>query len=94
MIIKISRAFSGRLPGAGAEIEIFDIAGRMVETLRPSATSLVKGGTEPVPLNKGDVAQRQGVYIWQPSASVTSGIYLVRAVVGGESVSKRIVYLK
>jgi len=56
MIIKISRAFSGRLPGAGAEIEIFDIAGRMVETLRPSATSLVKGGTEPVPLNKGDVA--------------------------------------
>jgi hypothetical protein len=30
MIIKISRAFFGRLPGAGAEIEIFDINGRIV----------------------------------------------------------------
>ena len=32
--------------------------------------------------------------IWQPDASTTSGVYLVRARFGGESVSKRIVYLK
>ena len=80
----------------------------MVESLRPSATSLVKGGTEPVPLNKGDVAQRQGVsYIWQPDISLGSGVYLVRARFdyfdklnnrltdrSGKSVTKMVVYLK
>jgi len=83
--------------GAGlrpARVEIFDLAGRRIETLRPSATSLVKGGTEPVPLNKGDVAQRQGVYIWQPDATLGSGVYLVRAKFGDENITKRVVYLK
>ena len=52
---------------AGAEIEIYDLRGRLVN--KPSvfdfveSTSLVKGGTDAttalVPLNKGDVAQQQ-----------------------------------
>ncbi|MCK5843239.1 MAG: hypothetical protein KAG97_00945 [Victivallales bacterium] len=82
-------------------IEIFDINGRMVETLRPSATSLVKGGTEPAPLNKAgrsgarDVAQRQGVsFTWQSEKSLSSGVFLVRATIGDRNIVKRIIYLK
>jgi hypothetical protein len=86
--------FVETLHATSLQIEVFDIAGRRVETLRPSATSLDKGGTEPVPLNKGDVAQRQGVYVWQPDATIGSGVYLVRAKVGDRNITKRIVYLK
>ncbi len=74
------------------QIEIYDVAGRRVETLRPSATSLEKGGTDDVaPLNKGG---QGGSYVWQPASSLPSGIYLVRARFGEQSVSKRVVYLK
>ncbi len=73
-------------------VEIYDVAGRRVETLRPSATSLEKGGTDDVaPLNKGG---QGGSYVWQPASSLPSGIYLVRARFGEQSVSKRVVYLK
>jgi len=63
------------------QIEILDISGRRVETLRPSATSLEKGG-------------QWGSFTWQPNATIGSGVYLVRARVGDESVTKRVVYLK
>jgi hypothetical protein len=33
-------------------------------------------------------------FTWQPEKSVGSGVYLVRARIGGESVTKRVVYLK
>ncbi len=36
----------------------------------------------------------QNKFVWQPSPSITSGIYLVRANIGDESVTKRLVYLK
>jgi len=88
-------------------IEIFDIAGRRVETLRSSATSLEKGGKENTPLikgvpendnsplNKGGCPEGTGgILTWQPANNIGSGVYLVRAKVSGESVSKRIVYLK
>ena len=67
------------------------------------ATSLIKGGKpEAVPINKGDVAKRQGVsesaqgiIIWQPSESISSGVYLVRATTSdGQKITKRVVYLK
>ena len=72
------------------------------------ATSLIKGGKQFrashgfIPLNKGDVAKRQGVsastqgvYIWQPDESISSGVYLVRATTDdGKQITKRIVYLK
>ncbi len=35
-----------------------------------------------------------GIKVWQPEVLIGSGIYLVRATVGRESVTKRIVYLK
>jgi len=85
------------------QIEIFDIAGRHIKTLRPSATSgtgpsgLEKGGME-VPLLKGDLG---GSFTWTPNESIASGIYLVRARFDTRSLSgaetstiKRIVYLK
>ncbi len=72
-------------------IEIYDVNGRKVETLRPSGTSLHKGGNNAPPLNKGG---QGGSYIWQPAPSLGSGVYLVRATVGEQSTSKRIVYLK
>jgi len=63
------------------EIEIYDLNGRIVETLAP--------------LNKGGCPQGTGgILTWQPDASLGSGVYLVRARLGEESTSKRIVYLK
>jgi len=91
-----------------ATVEIFDLQGRLVWN-KPSdsdyigATSLIKRGKpEAVPLNKGDVAKRQGVsassqgiIIWNPSESISSGVYLVRATTDdGQQIAKRIVYLK
>jgi uncharacterized delta-60 repeat protein len=89
-------------------VEIFDLHGRLVWN-KPSdsdnvgATSLIKGGKpEAVPINNGDVAKRQGisasaqgVIIWQPEESISSGVYLVRATTDvGQQITKRIVYLK
>jgi hypothetical protein len=83
------------------KVEIFDLQGRLIWN-KPSdsdyigATSLIKGGKpEEAPLNDGDVAKRQGVIIWQPSESISSGVYLVRATTNdGQRITKRVVYLK
>jgi hypothetical protein len=82
---------------AGAVIEIFDLRGRLVN--KPSdafgATFLDKGGTEPVPLNKGGCREATGGIIWQPDQSTASGIYLVRARTGdGRAASKKVVFMK
>jgi len=87
----------------GVNIEIYDINGRHIKTLRPSGTSgtgpsgLEKGGME-VSFLKGDLG---GSFVWQPAPSLASGIYLVRARFDNRSLSgveatitKRIVYLK
>jgi len=78
-------------------IEIFDIAGRRIdqiavgEGLKPSRSSITTqtGGFETAPL-------RNCEFTWQPDKSIGSGIYLVRVKSGqsGESIVKRIVYLK
>ena len=81
------------------KIEIFDIAGRRVAELSPRHTAdpLAKGvsGGGLAPLNKGGCPEGTGgILTWQPSATLSSGIYLVRATMGDESLSKRVVYLK
>jgi len=73
-------------------VKIFDLQGRLVWN-KPSdsdyigATSLIKGGKpEEVPINKGDVAKRQGVYVTanqdvvkrQGISASTQGIYIWR----------------
>lgn len=72
-------------------IEIFDVNGRIVAEITPP-TPLDRGEQGKSPLLKGDLG---GLFVWRPAPSITSGVYLVRATSGdGESVTKRIVYLK
>jgi len=78
-----------------SRIEIFDINGRIVadipvgEGLRPfrSSQNYKTGGSETVPL-------RNETVIWTPNASLTSGVYFVQVRTSGESVSKKIIYLR
>jgi len=64
-------------------VEIFDINGRIVYE---------------IPVGDAYMRPAGGMYaaptIWKPEKSVGSGVYLVRAKIGDETVSKRIVYLK
>ncbi|MCD6502586.1 CocE/NonD family hydrolase, partial [bacterium] len=61
-------------------IEIYDISGRLVADLPVTNC----GSPQFVPTPQ----------IWQPEKSVGSGIYLVRARMGDNNITKRIVYLK
>jgi len=72
------------------QIDIYDLSGRRVASLIPPGPPLTRGEVEKSPLSKGDL----GGLIWQPPTSLPTGIYLVRARVGDDAVSKRIVYLK
>ncbi len=87
-------------------VEIYDVNGRRVATVtelvevpvgvEAGAGRLTKDtstGSVSVfpPLLKGG---QGGSYVWQPSPSIGSGIYLVRATRGEQEVTKRIVYLK
>ena len=67
-----------------ANIEIFDINGRMVEKIPTS------------PLNNRSAERKKtgGSFIWSPDKSLGSGVYLVRAKIGDEKITKRVVYLK
>jgi len=73
-------------------VEIFDLRGRLVTPYSDGKPSSF------VPLNKGDrgdtEASTQGVYIWTPDESISSGIFFVRASIDGKTVIKRIIYLK
>jgi hypothetical protein len=74
-----------------AEIEIYDISGKRVATPcgADAPLSPLSRGTDTNAKHEG-----QGVYIWQPSPSVPSGVYLVRAIMGNETAIRRVVYLK
>jgi hypothetical protein len=82
------------------QIEIFDLAGHRVAQLPAGGT--VGAGFTPARNDGANNNERDGArpspttreFIWQPDASIPSGVYLVRATVGDESVTKRIVYLK
>ena len=85
------------------QIEIFDINGRMVETLAP----LIKGGAERSeaggysPLKRGvaptlaSAGTATGcVFVWTPDASLGSGVYFLRVNDGDETATKPILYIK
>ncbi|MCK5833843.1 T9SS type A sorting domain-containing protein [bacterium] len=75
-----------------AVVEIFDIAGRRIAVLSSEARSLSqnKGDFSPTSLN-----EIENVFTWQPSETVGSGIYFVRAKIHNNTILKKnIVYLK
>jgi len=80
-------------------VEIYDVAGRRVavaELVEARAGRLAKDtSTSSVsvksPLSKGDLG---GLFVWQPDESLPSGVYLVRARFGEQSVTNKIIYLK
>jgi len=76
---------------AGAEIEIYDVNGRMVDGGTVGANLVFAHST-------GDHKDRPYECVWRPAPSLTSGVYLVRAKFSQQTASaaftKRIVYLK
>ncbi len=84
-------------------IEIYDVAGRLIQVIaRPKATAISSNNRSSVRLRPSGTldTRRDAVsinnreFIWRPAPSLGSGVYLVRAIVGDESVSRKIVYLK
>jgi len=71
----------------GAAIEIFDLNGRMVDN-----NPVGDGFPVPSANGRGDLAPTN--VLWQPDASLGSGVYLVRAKIGDKDITKRVVYLK
>ena len=73
-------------------IEIFDLRGNVVTPYSDGNPSSF------VPLIKGDrgdaEASAQGVYIWTPAQTISSGIYLVHVSLQRQTIVKRIIYLK
>ncbi|RKZ30585.1 hypothetical protein DRQ36_05060 [bacterium] len=83
---------TGRSQGQ-AEIEIFDITGRLVAGLPFTRTE--SGGDTDYCKNSGvDSVREPTPLMWTPEKSVGSGVYIVRATLGKKSITKRVVYLK
>ncbi|HDR91094.1 MAG TPA: T9SS type A sorting domain-containing protein [candidate division Zixibacteria bacterium] len=57
----------------GAEVEIFDVTGRLVETL-PASEEIIRS--------------------WTPSANVPGGVYLIRATIGDEIITSKVLFVK
>ena len=76
---------------ASLRIEIYDLRGNLIATPYPDRSGFV-------PLNKGDseiAKQSSRGFIWHPDEKVSSGVYLVRAVMNNrKTATKRVVYLK
>ncbi len=81
---------------SAAKIEIYDMNGRHIDVIarRVQPDEAISYGYEKD--CHALQARNDGVsgLIWRPDASITSGVYLVRASIGNESISKRVVYLK
>ena len=68
-------------PGA-CRVDIFDLSGRLVESLDLMNNSNTKGANDDRSIS------------WQPSPSVPTGVYLVKMEIDHRTVSKRLIYLK
>ncbi len=79
--------------GSRVRVEIFDINGRCIAEMPVGDGFPVQSSN-----GRGDLAPTE--IVWTPDASLGSGVYLVRAHFdklsdqGGQSVTKRVVYLK
>jgi len=80
--------------GAGsqpAQIEIFDLRGNVVGATPRGRPDDASENTKGHP--HGD-APTNHTFIWQPDESISSGIYIIRAFIDGQTISKRAIYLK
>jgi len=77
---------------AGAEIEIYDIEGRRISVI-PDPDRESRGMAKNLD-SRFHGNDNISEFTWQPSPSIGSGIYLVRAIRDEQEVTKRIVYLK
>ncbi|MGC9316232.1 MAG: lamin tail domain-containing protein, partial [bacterium] len=84
-------AIDGASLESGAFVEIFDITGRRIDKIDIESKQGIyfKDDTQ---ANGNERTSTE--IVWRPEGSVPSGIYLVRASLGDESASKRIVYMK
>jgi len=79
------------------EIEIYDLNGRRIAEIIPPGPPFTRGEEDgKSPLSKGRKVRCRdlGGLVWQPDASLGSGVYLIRVSIGEKSVAKRVVYLK
>ena len=67
-------------------IEIYNLQGKCVGAGSQPALNESRAGLEPAPTN--------GTCIWTPDKELGSGIYFVRAKIGEQTITKRVVYLK
>jgi len=84
------------------QIEIYDLRGNVVapSSVFPTGSEshlLPAGeGKNPLPLGEGGSSQTSRVraFTWTPAQSISSGIYLVRATMGEQTITKQILYLR
>ncbi|MCD6418516.1 hypothetical protein J7M00_07020 [bacterium] len=77
------------VPADAVELEICDLRGNVVETSYPSGTQFASTSENNRRHNEREV------YIWTPDEKISSGIYFVHTILeNGQTMSKRIVYLK
>ncbi len=74
------------------DIAIYDLRGNVVY-------SDMVGARSPRPMQKGaetvlSLQNGTRTFIWRPDKSISSGIYFVRAKIDGQTITKRVVYLK
>ena len=88
--------FVETLHATSLQIEIFDIVGRYVAQLPSPSVPLPagEGGNSFSLWEKVSEGRMRAEFTWQPEKSVGSGVYLVRAKIGDESVTKRVVLIK
>jgi len=81
----------------GVSVEILDMNGRRIAVIARRADARrgnLLDDNEIAALPEVARNDAMGKCFWQPAPSLGSGVYLVRATIEDESISKRIVYLK
>lgn len=71
---------------ADAKIEIYDLKGNIIKKFGSALANEL--------IVREQIYDSNQLYIWTPGRSVSSGIYLIRAMVGDRIMTKRIVFIK
>jgi len=71
---------------AGAKIEIYDLKGNITKKFGAALANEI--------IVREQIYDSNQLYIWTPDRSVSSGIYLIRAMVGNRIMTKRIMFIK